>query len=89
MAIPEEIKKKIKENLNKKLQEKSGSLVCPICENNNFILADGFDADLLRDSIGEELAISGLAIPEVVVVCSHCGYIMKFSTGILGLLEDK
>jgi len=46
MPIPEDIKKKIQENLNKKLQEKGRNLVCPICGNNNFILADGFVNEL-------------------------------------------
>lgn len=89
MPIPEEIKKKIQENINKKLQEKARSYVCPICGNNNFILADGFVNDLLQDNMGGGLIIGGPSIPEVAVVCSHCGYVMKFSAGILGLLPEN
>ncbi len=89
MPIPEDIKKKIQENLNKKLQEKGRSYVCSICGNNNFILADGFVNDLLQDNIGGGLVIGGPSIPEVAVVCSHCGYVMKFSAGVLGLLSEK
>lgn len=89
MPIPEDIKKKIQENLNKKLQEKGRSYVCPICGNNNFILADGFVNDLLQDNMGGGLVIGGPSIPEIVVVCSHCGYVMKFSAGVLELLPEK
>lgn len=35
------------------------------------------------------LVIGGPAIPEIVVVCSHCGHILKFSAGVLGLLSEK
>lgn len=89
MPIPEDIKKKIQENLNKKLQEKGRSLVCPICGNNNFILADGFVNDLLQEIMGGGLVIGGSAIPEVVIICGHCGYAMKFSAGVLGLRPEK
>lgn len=89
MPITEDIKKKVQENLNKKLQEKGRSYVCPICGNNNFILADGFANDMLQETIGGGLVIGGPAIPEFVVVCGHCGYVMKFSAGILGLLPGK
>ena len=88
MALSDEIKKKIQENLNKKLQEKGRTLACSVCGNNNFILADGFTNDLLQDHLGG-LVIGGPAIPEVVVVCSHCGHILKFSAGVLGLLPEK
>ncbi|KKU85289.1 MAG: hypothetical protein A2667_01990 [Candidatus Wildermuthbacteria bacterium RIFCSPHIGHO2_01_FULL_47_27] len=88
MALSEETKKKIIENLNKKLKEKERNLVCPVCGHNNFILADGFTNDLLQDHFGG-LVIGGPAIPEVVVVCGHCGHILKFSAGVLGLLPEK
>lgn len=88
MPIPEETKKKIIESLNKKLQERGRSLVCPACGNNNFILADGFSNDLLQDQPGG-LVIGGPAIPEIVVVCNHCGHVLKFSAGLLGLLPEK
>lgn len=88
MALSDEIKKKIQENLNKKLQEKERNLTCPVCGNNNFILADGFSNDLLQDHLGG-LVIGGPAIPEIVVVCGHCGHILKFSAGVLGLLPEK
>ena len=89
MALSEEIKKQVQENLNKKLQEKGRTLICPACGNGNFILADGFASDSLQDQIGGGLVIGGPSIPEVVLVCGHCGYVMKFSAGILGLLPEK
>lgn len=89
MEIPQEIKQKIQENLNKKLQEKGRSLLCPVCANNNFVLAEGFVNELLQENMGGGLVIGGPSIPEVVVVCNHCGYVMKFSAGLLGLLPEK
>lgn len=89
MPIPENIKKEIQKNINKKLQEKGRGYVCPICGNNNFILADGFVKDLLQETTNSGLVIGGPAIPEVIVICDHCGYVMKFSTGILDLLSTK
>ncbi len=88
MTFSEEIKNKIKESLNNKLKEKGRNLVCPVCWNNNFILAEGYTNDLLQDHLGS-LVIGGLAIPEIVVICNHCGHILKFSVGVLGLLPEE
>jgi len=86
MPISEKIKNKIKNNLEKKIKAKGRSLVCPICGNNGFILADGFVNEILNDNIGAGLIVGGPSIPTVAVICNNCGHVMKFSAGVLELI---
>lgn len=86
MKWSDDLRKTIQDKINEKLNEKKKLLVCSVCGNNNFSLADGFTVDILQETSGGSLSISGSGIPEIVVVCNHCGYIMKFSPGVLGLL---
>lgn len=88
MAINQEKKEQIINAIQQKLAEKGKNLVCPVCGNHNFILADGFTQDGLQDElIG--IVIGGQSIPMVIVVCNHCGHSLRFSLGVLGLLPKN
>lgn len=89
MSLTNPTKLQIKEILEKKLTEKSRGLECPICKNKDFILADGFAREVLQDHLTGSLVVGGPSIPKVVVVCSHCGFVMTFAAGALGLLHNK
>jgi DNA-directed RNA polymerase subunit RPC12/RpoP len=88
MFFSDETRKKIQDSLNSKLQEKDRKIACPVCGNLKFILADGFTRDSLQDDVNAYL-VGGPEIPEIVLVCSHCGHILKFSAGILGISFNK
>lgn len=89
MSISDKTKNKIKKNLENKIKAKGRSLLCPICGNNGFILADGFGNETLQDSVATGLIIGGPAIPTVIVICNNCGHMMKFSAGVLELIPKE
>lgn len=88
MAINQEKKQEIKNSLELKLKEKSRQLKCPICENSSFILADGFTQDSLQEGL-TGIVLGGRSIPVIIVICDHCGYVLRFSLGVLGLLPKS
>jgi hypothetical protein len=87
MPFSNESKQKIQEILSRKLQDKNQALNCIVCGDTNFILADGFINNFLQDHPGI-LSIGGRSIPEIMLICNHCGHILKFSAGVLGLLPE-
>jgi len=88
MAINQEEKQKIINVIQQKLASRSKNLICPICGNNGFILAEGYTQDSLQDQLSG-IVIGGPSIPVVIVVCNHCGNVIRFSLGVLGLLPKK
>lgn len=88
MGLSEETKTKIKESLNQKISETNHGWNCPICKCKDFILADGYVRDNLQENING-IEIGGTGIPQIVIICSHCGFIMKFSAGVLGLMASQ
>lgn len=88
MAISKEEKQRIIETIQNKLKERQRNLICPICGNNGFILAEGYAQDGLQEEL-VGLMIGGPSIPVVIVVCNHCGNVIRFSLGVLGLLPQK
>jgi len=80
--IDNEQKQKIISEINKRIHPQ---LTCPMCQNENFVLADGYihnslQSDLLAISIG------GAGIPTVAIICAKCGFISQHAVGALGLL---
>lgn len=88
MVINREEKQKIIETIQQKLHEKQRNLVCPVCGNNGFILAEGYTQDGLQDHLAG-IVIGGKSIPVIIVVCNHCGHVIRFSLGVLGLLPKQ
>ena len=88
MAINIETKQKIIETIQQRLKERQRNLICPLCGNNGFVLAEGYTQDALQNEL-TGLILGGPSIPVVIVVCNHCGYVIRFSLGILGLLPKK
>lgn len=79
-----------KEEIVKKINEKTSGLKCPACLNTDFILTGGYFAHDLQDDLLSR-HIGGKNVPVVPIACKNCGFIMEFSAGILGILpkEDK
>ena len=79
-----EQKKKIAEALEKK---KNG-LSCPMCQNKNFIMADGYFNNNMQTDFGS-FSIGGPAIPTIAIICSNCGFVSQHALGVLGLLPKE
>ena len=88
MGLPEEEKSKIIQELDKRIKAKGKEITCPICTNNNFVLSDGYTRRFLDDKINQ-MTWGGLNIPSITVICTHCGHILDFSLGVLGLLPKE
>lgn len=70
------------------IKKRGTNLRCPICNNDNMIVGEGYFAhDLQKDLISRQMG--GFNIPTVPVVCSNCGFLREFSAGVLGLLQKE
>jgi hypothetical protein len=73
------------------LTARVAQLKCPICGNASLTLGGGFFAHDLQHDLSKR-QMGGMNIPTVPIICSHCGYVMEFAAGTLGLLpksDDK
>ena len=78
-------KKKISEELTKRKH----SLTCPMCQNRNFIMADGYFSNIMQPDFGS-ISIGGPGIPTIAIVCNNCGFVSQHALGVLELLpKDK
>lgn len=86
--ITSEEKQKIITLLNSKLGYSKTK--CPMCENRQFIVADGYFNTYMQDDF-INVSIGGASIPSIPIVCNKCGFISMHSLGVLGLLpkQDK
>ncbi|MEK6888807.1 MAG: hypothetical protein AABW80_01735 [Nanoarchaeota archaeon] len=82
----DQIIKKINEAIKRKTKE---DLKCPICTNNNFLLAGGFTNDFLMDGFGGGLIIGGPVLPSVPIVCTNCGNTIFLNVKVLDLSEEE
>lgn len=58
-------------------------LKCPICQNKNFIMSDGYFNNNLQSDM-DTYSIGGNTIPAIGIICDHCGYISQHALRILG-----
>lgn len=77
----EENKDRIVNELNKKIS----NLKCPVCGLGPLTLGGGFFAHDLQQDLSQR-QLGGVNIPTVPIICKHCGYVMEFAAGSLGLL---
>lgn len=82
-----DIQAQVSQRLGQRLQARGRNLTCPVCANAGFILAEGFGTEMLQ-SDSKTLRLAGITIPTVIAVCDNCGYILRFSAGVLGLISD-
>lgn len=74
-----------KEDIIKKLQVKVPNLRCPACGQTNFTVAEGYFAhDLQSDLVNRY--VGGKNVPVVPIACKHCGLMLEFAAGVLGIL---
>ena len=80
-------KSNILKTLRERISTKNKQLVCPVCSYEKFFSAQGYTSrsqNYKKDQLGP----SAMKIPSITVICNNCGYILDFSLGILGFLED-
>lgn len=77
-----------KEKIIKTLRERGVKSVCPMCGNNNFILADAYFNNTLQSN-WETISLGGPSIPTIPIVCSKCGFISQHALGVLGLMPKN
>ena len=76
---------KNKEEIAKKIKEKAINLKCPVCDNQNMILGEGYFAHDLQNDLNSR-TMGGKNIPTIPIICSNCGYMREFAAGVLKLL---
>lgn len=86
----EELKVKVIEELKKRAPD----LKCPVCSSptaphRKLILVDGLFNRSIQKDVSGGIVIGGPTVPTVGVICENCGYVMEFSIGALGLLNQK
>jgi transcription elongation factor Elf1 len=79
-----EEQKRIVSELNHKIP----TLKCPMCNHNNFVLAEGYFTNSLQAKVGS-FVIGGPAIPTIPIICSNCGFLSQHAMGVLGLLPEE
>lgn len=77
-----------KEEVIKKLAEKGVKGVCPMCGNNNFVVADAYFSNTLQPQLGTT-SLGGPSIPTIPIICSKCGFVSQHALGMLGLLPKE
>jgi transcription elongation factor Elf1 len=77
-------KKKIKEIIDTRIKD----LTCPMCNEKNFIMADGYFNHTMQVDLNS-LIIGGQSIPTIAIICNNCGFMSQHAAGILGLLPQK
>ncbi len=70
------------------IKSKIPQLHCPMCQNQNFILLDGYLSHSLQFGL-KGIALGGTTIPTVALVCGNCGFLSQHSIGVLGLLPNE
>lgn len=79
MALTEEEKKVVK----LKLESKGVKLLCPMCGNNGFIMADGYMTNIIhtKASVADR---AGQEIRMIPIICNNCGFLSQHVLRVLG-----
>lgn len=80
-TLSEEDKKKIIEEFAKR----GVKYHCPMCGNNNFVVADGYFNNTIQPEL-KGFILGGPSIPTIPIICTNCGYISQHALGVLNLL---
>jgi hypothetical protein len=67
------------------LEKRKHGLTCPMCQNKNFIMADGFFNNNMQTDFSS-ISIGGPSIPTIAIICDNCGFVSQHALGTLGLI---
>ena len=82
--LTSEQREKIKDELLKKVP----NLVCPMCQERNFTMAEGYFMNTMQTDFNS-IALGGQAIPTIGIICNNCGFVSQHAIGRLGLLPKE
>ncbi len=74
-----------KESIIQKVKKKAINLQCPVCSNQNMMIADGYFAHDIQNSL-KSRTLGGQNVPVIPIICSNCGLIREFAAGVYGLI---
>jgi hypothetical protein len=78
---------KFQQTIMDAIEKRVTNIKCPICKNNNFAVLDGYTRRFLNKDLNK-VQIGSQNLPSATVICHSCGYIMDFSIGALGLMNN-
>lgn len=85
--LPPTISEEKKKEIVGVLQEKGVPKTCPMCQQNNWVLADGYFNPGLQTNL-RGLTIGGPSIPSIAIICTNCGFMSEHALGVIGMLPD-
>lgn len=77
-----------KKKLGDELQKRKHNLTCPMCQNKNFIMAEGYFNNSMQGDL-EGVSLGGPSIPTIAIICNNCGFVSQHALGVLGFLPKK
>ncbi len=83
-----ELSQEEKKEIIKRFSEKGVKIICPMCNHNQFVIADGYFNNSLQLKLGV-FSLGGPSIPSIPIVCSNCGFISQHALGVLNLLPEE
>jgi len=85
IRLTDQEKLKILAELNKKFDK----IICPLCQNDKFVISEGYFTHPISAEIGRGMIIGGLNVPTIALFCTNCGFMREFSLGVLGLMPNQ
>lgn len=84
------LSRETQDSIMKRLEEREANQPCPRCDRSKFVLLDGYLNHPLnaRSNVGGGGGIGVPLIPTIGLACTHCGYLVMHTVGILDLKED-
>ena len=79
---------KEKQDIINILTQRIPNITCPMCQNRNFVIADGYFNQPITVNLNSTV-IGGPSIPSIGIVCDNCGFISQHALGVLGLLNKN
>jgi len=83
--VDSEMKKKI----TAKLDERIKDLTCPMCQNHDFVITDGYFITSLQNDLDSIRIGGGSSLATIPIVCGNCGFVSQHSLKVLGLLPGN
>lgn len=77
-----------KQKIAEELKERNTKMICPMCGNKHFVMAEGYFANAIQDNVAS-FSLGGKNIPTIPIICSNCGFISQHALGVLGLLSNE
>jgi len=83
------LSKEQKEKIDAALGAKGITIRCPACQHQEFKKMDGYFNRTVQADLSGVAFGGGPTFPSVVAYCQHCGFMMQFALGPLGLLPKE